>query len=251
MGKILLVGDSCLDEFVYGSCSRLCPDVPAQVLDEEKIVQNGGMTMNVFNNILSLGGLADKITNDNWAECKKTRLCAEPSNYILCRWDKKVKVNRIEGLDKIDYSQYDIIACSDYNKGYLLIEDIQYLAAQGKPLFLDTKKRITKEFECCTFIKVNHSEYTASKEFLTPVLEEKIIETIGAKGCRYQDELFPVEELEVRSVSGAGDSFFAGLLVNYLKTQDIREAIRFANRVASIVITKKGVSTVSLSELEK
>ncbi len=26
--KILVIGDGCIDEFVYGKCTRLCPDAP-------------------------------------------------------------------------------------------------------------------------------------------------------------------------------------------------------------------------------
>lgn len=248
--KILLIGESCLDVFVYGSCSRLCPDVPAQILDETHIAENGGMAMNVCNNIESLGGAVDIITNENWKEIRKTRICDESSNYVFCRWDSKANIQRIQGLGIIDFRKYDICAISDYNKGYLLPEDIQYLSRQI-PVFLDTKKRLTAEFERCAYIKVNNNEYRASKEFITPKLESKIIETLGPRGCRFGDKIFPVHELEVRSVSGAGDSFFAGLLVKYVETGDIEESIKFANRVSSIVITKKGVSTVSLEELNE
>lgn len=248
--KILLIGESCLDVFVYGSCSRLCPDVPAQILDETHITENGGMAMNVCANIESLGGKVDIITNENWQEIHKTRICDEASNYVFCRWDSKANIKRIENLDKINFKNYDICAISDYNKGYLEREDIFHIASKI-PTFLDTKKILDDDFINVQYIKVNHLEYTLSKKNISPGLDRKIIETQGSKGCRFQDENFPVKKLEVRSVSGAGDSFFAGLLVEYVKNKDIRKAIRFANDVSSIVITKKGVSTVSLEELDE
>lgn len=248
--RILLIGESCIDVFVYGRCSRLCPDVPAQVLDETHITENGGMAMNVYNNIISLGGVVDIGTNNNWHKIRKTRICDESSNYIFCRWDHSEDIERIQGLGTIYFDKYSLCAISDYNKGYLQKEDIQYISRRI-PVFLDTKKRLTAEFEGCAYIKVNHEEYKNSKDSLTQKLESKIIETLGPKGCRFGNKIFPVHELEVRSVSGAGDSFFAGLLVKYVETGNIEESIKFANRVSSIVITKKGVSTVSLEELNE
>ena len=245
--RILLIGESCVDVFVYGSCSRLCPDVPAQILDETHITKNGGMAMNVRNNIESLGGQVDILTNEGWESIHKTRLCDEASNYVFCRWDSKANIERVKGLENIQFSDYDLCAISDYNKGFLTNEDIWQISTKI-PTFLDTKKKLSEDFNRVKYIKVNHLEYTNSKEFLTPRLESKIIETLGPNGCRFQEENFPVKKLEVRSVSGAGDSFFAGLLVEYVQSQDIRKAIRFANDVSSIVITKKGVSTVSLEE---
>jgi len=33
--KFLVIGDSCTDRFVYGSCDRLCPEAPVPVLNKE------------------------------------------------------------------------------------------------------------------------------------------------------------------------------------------------------------------------
>ena len=44
---------------------------------------------------------------------------------------------------------------------------------------------------------------------------------------------------------GAGDTFLAALCVNFLKTKKIEEAIDYANKCATIVVQKKGVTTVN------
>lgn len=248
--KILLIGDSAKDVFIYGKVSRLCPDCPAAVLDEERIVENPGMAHNVRNNIVSLGGDVEFITNDNWEEMRKTRMVEESCNYVFVRWDKPVKANRISGLEKIDYSQYSAVGISDYDKNFLSEEDIAFVAKSHPVTFLDTKKRLGAFAKDVTYIKLNHEEYSRSKPFLTPELDSKIIETIGPRGCRFGTKIFPVEEMEIRSVSGAGDSFFAGLIVNYVQTQNIEEAIKFGNKVASVVITKRGVNVVTIDELK-
>lgn len=45
-------------------------------------------------------------------------------------------------------------------------------------------------------------------------------------------------------MSGAGDSFLAGLVIEYAKNEDIRASIEFANKCASKVVSQKGVSVI-------
>jgi len=52
------------------------------------------------------------------------------------------------------------------------------------------------------------------------------------------------ERVEVKDSTGAGDSFFAALLVRYAETGDIDEAINFANACAAKVVTQKGVTLI-------
>ena len=44
-------------------------------------------------------------------------------------------------------------------------------------------------------------------------------------------------------VSGAGDTFTAAFIVKYYQLQDERAAIKFANRKASEVVSRRGVVT--------
>ena len=48
----------------------------------------------------------------------------------------------------------------------------------------------------------------------------------------------------MKDVSGAGDTFMAGLVVEYCKTDDIIKSIKFANKCASEVVTHRGVSVL-------
>ena len=79
--------------------------------------------------------------------------------------------------------------------------------------------------------------------------EDKLVVTLGSKGCRWNGKNFPVEEVPVKDVSGAGDTFLAGLVRGYLDTQDIEKAIEFAQKCTTIVVQKHGVATVELKEL--
>ena len=48
---------------------------------------------------------------------------------------------------------------------------------------------------------------------------------------------------ETIDVSGAGDTFTASFTLKYLETKDVSESIIFANKMASIVVSKRGVTT--------
>ena len=50
--------------------------------------------------------------------------------------------------------------------------------------------------------------------------------------------------MPVKDVSGAGDTFLAALVVEYLKTNDIKSAITFANECATKVVQKRGVAVI-------
>jgi len=61
--KILVIGDSCKDVFVYGDCSRLAPAAPVPVFVEKYRKSNKGMAGNVYENVLSLGVKCDIVSN--------------------------------------------------------------------------------------------------------------------------------------------------------------------------------------------
>ena len=70
---------------------------------------------------------------------------------------------------------------------------------------------------------------------------------MGSKGARYKGELFPVDKVDVRDTSGAGDTFMAGLVYAYIThihgsfDEQIHEAIKFANKAAGVTVQHVGV----------
>ena len=64
-----------------------------------------------------------------------------------------------------------------------------------------------------------------------------------------KETLFPVKEVPVKDVSGAGDTFIAGLVRGYLDTNSIEKAIDFAQKCTTLVVQKHGVSTVTIKEV--
>ena len=41
--KILVIGDSCTDVFVYGQIDRMCPEAPVPIFQPVSKKENGGM----------------------------------------------------------------------------------------------------------------------------------------------------------------------------------------------------------------
>ena len=67
---------------------------------------------------------------------------------------------------------------------------------------------------------------------------------MGSKGANHNGILYPTDSpKETVDVSGAGDTFTAAFTLKYLQTKSIEDAITFANKMGSIVVSKRGVST--------
>jgi len=242
MKKILVIGESCQDIFVYCNASRLCPDIPVPVLNEKYRTDNPGMAANVHRNIHALGVTSDIITNDNWGVITKKRYVHEESNHMFFRADSVDEIERID-LSVISYD-YDLIVISDYDKGFLTEADIKIICSNHNNVFIDSKKILGTWVHDARYIKINHTEYQRSKSYIDKTMFEKIIRTEGPRGCVYREVVYPVNKAEVKDVSGAGDSFLAALVVKFLENSDIIESIKFANKCASEIVTKRGVSTI-------
>ena len=116
---ILVIGESCLDVFHYGECKRLCPEAPVPVFNSIKVNTNGGMAMNVFNNVKNMGAQVEIVTNKNWKNIKKTRFVEEKSNHMFMRLDENDQNYGSLNLNDVDFDKYEAIIVSDYNKGFL------------------------------------------------------------------------------------------------------------------------------------
>ena len=76
-----------------------------------------------------------------------------------------------------------------------------------------------------------------------------MIITRGPRGAEYKGKIYPVKEVDVRDTSGAGDTFLAGLVFDYLENKDIVKAIKFANKCATQVVQKKGTAKININEI--
>ena len=241
--KVLVIGETCKDVFNYGRVERLCPEAPAPVFNLLNTTENKGMAGNVVNNLKSLGAEVTIITNENWEEITKTRFIDKKTNHMFLRVDCfDDKYGKCD-LSSLDYSLWDAIVISDYNKGFLSKEDIEQISRKHNLTFLDTKKPIGKWCENITFIKINNYELSKAEK-ITNKMFKKLIITMGPNGAKYMNNIYSVPKVEIKDLSGAGDTFLSGLVVKYLQTKNVDASIQFANECATIIVQKAGVSVI-------
>jgi bifunctional ADP-heptose synthase (sugar kinase/adenylyltransferase) len=233
---------------VYGEVNRLSPEAPIPVINPIRYVKNSGMAGNVYQNVLSLVKNSEVLHWSQSESITKTRYVHEKSNQMLLRVDE----GESKSVDPLTFlspdmlqtiRKSDLIIISDYNKGYLTEEMIIRISKEAKLSLLDTKKKLNSNtIENITFVKLNEIESKHNQE-LVEKHPEKFILTLGSKGAKYKDKIYPSNKpQETIDVSGAGDSFIASFGLMYLKTSDIDQSIEFANDVCSDVVNKRGVS---------
>lgn len=240
--KVLLIGDSCIDEYFIGTCDRLSPEAPVPVM---KIVENytaPGMAGNVKENLQRLDIDVDFVTTDS--VITKTRYIDQRSRQHLLRVDNEPKIPRWNGKLPKDLEEYQCMVVSDYNKGFLDYEDIEQLIKGFKgPVFIDTKKQDLARFNGA-FVKINELENKMKTSS-----NSNLIVTLGSRGALYNTKMFPTKAAEVVDVCGCGDTFLSALVYQYLMTKNINEAIMFANKAASLTVQREGNYAPSLDEI--
>ena len=161
MKKILVIGDSCKDVFVYCHAQRLAPDLPIPILDVIDESENPGMAANVARNIRAIYENCDLITNEGWEHVTKTRYMHGKTNHAFIRIDSKHPTLSADA-STLPLSEYDVIAISDYNKGFLTEADIASICERHPCVFIDTKKPIGSWANKAAFFKINDFEYERS-----------------------------------------------------------------------------------------
>lgn len=239
--KVQIVGESCVDVYIYGRCPRLSPEAPVPVFVQERVERAPGMAGNVKANLEALG-LETTLKTQEQA-ITKTRYVEETRNHCLLRVDDDPPIQRHR---RKDYDGVLPLVLVDYNKGFLT--ESWLTEAILPPLaFIDTKKPLGPWCRKMSFIKINEHERRASNAFIedNPWIHEKLIVTLGAKGAVWRGRHFPVQRpVSVLDVTGAGDTFFAGFIAKYLATENVEEAINMANACAANVVSKRGTAVV-------
>lgn len=242
--NILVIGESCVDIFRYGKCDRLCPAAPVPVFSFLNEVKNGGMAMNVYNNLKSFEVNVDIKTNKNWQDVKKIRFVEKKSNHMFLRVDENDDKFEQVVLNNIKFENYDAVIVSDYNKGFVSERCLEYISKQHPLTLLDTKKDLGDWCKNFSFIKINGIEFEKTKHFLDEEIYERLIITQGPKGCIFKNKTYNVPLVEVKDVSGAGDTFISAFCYMLIRSNNIDDSIIFANKCATKVVQKRGVSII-------
>lgn len=169
-GKVLVLGDLILDEFVWGEVSRISPEAPIPVVEvvEESFMPGGAA--NVGNNVCSLGGQAflggvighdsvGKVLKEELARCGmniggvivdesrpttlKTRIIAHHQQVVRVDREKKEPLADAVSFALLDYcreltDEVNVIVIEDYGKGVVNRELLQLInGLEGKIVIVD------------------------------------------------------------------------------------------------------------------
>ena len=236
---ILLIGDSCIDEYQYGIVDRISPEAPVPIFKYIRSEEKPGMVYNVRNNLENLGCHVTLLTRD---PSRKIRLIDSRTGHHITRIDRDVQAVPVDVIPFF-FSNYDAVVISDYDKGtvtYELVEDL--IKTSTCPIYIDTKKKDLKRFEGA-FVKINGLEKSLAISFPT-----ELIVTQGKEGARYKNTTFPSPLIEVTDVCGAGDTFLASLVYFHLTTGNMNLAIPLANKASAVTVQKIGTYAPTMKE---
>lgn len=195
---VLIVGDIGIDEYVLGQVRRISPEAPVPVLEVEEEDYRLGLSGNVAQNIVSLGGKANLVsvigqdmsavnlkellknsgvssdflvTDHNRPTTKKTRIMAKHHHLVRVDYElKKFIEPQIENelLAKVAalVPKSDIIILQDYAKGVISRNVISRVVSLGrehnKLVLLDPHRTNPAEFyKGVDLIKPNFDEALA------------------------------------------------------------------------------------------
>jgi D-beta-D-heptose 7-phosphate kinase/D-beta-D-heptose 1-phosphate adenosyltransferase len=173
--KLLVIGDLMIDHYLWGSCDRISPEAPVQVVNVEYESTVLGGAGNVINNLRALGAQVDVISvlgdceisnelkvllsdievNTQYLITQKDRITSKKSRIIASQ-QQVVRYDR-ESTDEINaesqeeilsifqkiIASYDGVLLSDYGKGVLthdLAQSLIVLANENnKKVLVDPK----------------------------------------------------------------------------------------------------------------
>jgi len=163
----------------------------------------------------------------------------------------------------------DAIILCDYAKGTLtenLVKSLIRLAKENNKLITADCKPINVEFyKNIDLLKPNKKEaiemtlteniMEAGKRLMEK-LNANIVITKGAEGFSIFEKNgncsdLPTDVKEVYDVSGAGDTVMALLTLALSSNYELKDAVKLADRAASIVISKPGVVSITFDELQR
>jgi D-beta-D-heptose 7-phosphate kinase/D-beta-D-heptose 1-phosphate adenosyltransferase len=217
--RILVVGDAMLDEWVWGSVSRISPEAPVPVVKVNDHSYTLGGAGNVVSNLRAVRAhvafagavgddaegrrlidLLDELEVDHSAvvtardrpTTRKTRIVAHNQQVVRADWES---VDALSGPDSMRLCDRltklapdcDAVILSDYAKG-LLSREVVEATRSARILAADPKPRNIGLFESVTLLAPNAGE--AAEASGIAIKDDASLERAGAKllerlRCRY------------------------------------------------------------------
>ena len=192
--KLLVIGDLMIDQYLWGSCERISPEAPVQVINvahESTVLGGAG---NVINNLKKLGAQVDVIsvlgdceisnelrnllsnikvdtqyiiTEKNRTTSKKSRIIASQQQVVRYDRESTDDINLksqnaiIETFNKI-IGDYEVLLLSDYGKGVLTNQLTQSLIKiankHGTKVLIDPKGSDYSKYKDAYLLTPNKKE---------------------------------------------------------------------------------------------
>jgi D-beta-D-heptose 7-phosphate kinase / D-beta-D-heptose 1-phosphate adenosyltransferase len=196
----------------------------------------------------------------------KTRIMV--GNHQICRIDKEDRFD-LDVTEERYNINFDGVIFSDYNKGTLgnnTRNVIQECLEKGIPTFADFKTA-TIRYEGVQYIKLNEKEFheigrsdddcKCASSILSELNPHYLIITRGNNPVNvyYHDAnilmviQYPVPDVPVADVSGAGDTFLAAFALSIVNGNTLDESVEFAIKASTIKVKKLGTDTVTVGEI--
>ncbi|MCO5296409.1 MAG: PfkB family carbohydrate kinase [Fimbriimonadaceae bacterium] len=213
--RAVVLGDLMLDEYLFGSATRISPEAPVMVVRQERTAHVPGGAANVARNIVALGGRAsilgvagddepaDRLASELESEgieargivrdgtrttTRKTRVVADHSHQVL-RIDHEDDAPvsaaieaRLRSEVDAHLPEADVLVLSDYLKGALTPSVAEHAVrtarATGVPVIVNPKPRSLAQYAGATLVSLNRAEVTGALDLWKP-LEDADAEEAG------------------------------------------------------------------------
>ena len=250
--KVLVLGDVIIDKYIYGTSTRISPEAPVPVITyiEEKETRGGAGL--VYENLKNLGVDVDMFETPGQVSVKTRIIC---DGHYITRIDDDKSAKGMEVLKQVqetDFSKYDYVVLSDYNKGVLdeAKDIIAHINKYNCKVIVDPKENAWF-YENAWLVKPNYNEFHDlgfdewQGNIITTNAGEEVIAHIDGKNYE-----IPVDNLEVADVTGAGDCFLASFVYALTKGYDYEKAIKVAVRGSTESVKHAGTYILKKSDLE-
>ena len=208
---------------------------------------------------------------------EKCRIVATGQQLIRIDKEDKHSVNidieeKIINYVKDNIQKFEVILFSDYFKGVLTdkicFEVIRLAKNNNIVTIADPKGFNYQKYKNIDLIKPNlkEAEILIGKKIKSPEEIKNACEILKELiGCKYvlitlaengvallneNFEIIPTKSCQVFDVSDAGDTVLASLAICLKQKYSLYDACVFSNKAASLVITKTGITTTTIEEIE-
>ena len=278
--RFLVLGDIMLDRYTIGKVNRISPEAPVQVVDVKYQYDVLGGAANCARNIASITGkdTVDIIgyfdpmddagksvqkllkeegiyfyligDNNKRPTTLKERIYA--GNQPLLRIDTEFTnplnfINSVVGQSFFDPSGYDYIIISDYAKGVVTREFMDFFVPHVDKIIIDPKPENWALYPTGSLLMTPNKHEHNTMRYKQPLPQFTLV-TEGKDGMSLHSDQWskaiPTENVQNGVVVGAGDTVTAIMAVSLQRGVDMIRSAKIANACAGYVVSQDGTAIV-------